>query len=69
MFPPLRQDASNPRELFQIWMNLPREGKLVEPHFWIFWRDDIPVLRAKGVGVMVIAGPESARRTSSGGLR
>ena len=35
MFPLLEREAANPVELFQIWLNLPREDKLVEPHFKI----------------------------------
>ncbi|HVY37629.1 MAG TPA: pirin family protein [Polyangia bacterium] len=46
MFPLLNRDAANPLELFQIWLNLPRAKKLVEPGFDMFWRDDIPVVRA-----------------------
>jgi redox-sensitive bicupin YhaK (pirin superfamily) len=42
MFPLLERDAPNPVELFQIWLNLPAEDKLVEPHFTMLWGDDIP---------------------------
>jgi len=42
MFPLVNQDAPNPTELFQIWLNLPSAGKLVEPHFAMFWSEDIP---------------------------
>ncbi|MFZ9889126.1 MAG: pirin family protein, partial [Myxococcota bacterium] len=42
MFPLLRRDADNPVELFQIWLNLPREDKLVEPHFSMMWAHTIP---------------------------
>src|SRR6266849_3970214 len=42
MFPLLQRDQPNPVELFQIWLNLPREDKLVEPHFTMFWDKDIP---------------------------
>jgi quercetin 2,3-dioxygenase len=42
MFPLLRQDAGNPTELFQIWLNLPARSKMAEPHFAMFWRDEIP---------------------------
>jgi quercetin 2,3-dioxygenase len=42
MFPLLRKDAANPMELFQIWLNLPRKSKMVEPHFAMMWREDIP---------------------------
>jgi quercetin 2,3-dioxygenase len=42
MFPLLQRDASNPLELFQIWVNLPARKKMVEPHFKMFWGPDIP---------------------------
>jgi len=56
MFPLLHRDGPNPLELFQIWLNLPAEDKLVEPHFAMLWDDEIPRLRADGVEVTVIAG-------------
>jgi redox-sensitive bicupin YhaK (pirin superfamily) len=42
MFPLLDADGPNPVELFQIWLNLPAEDKLVEPHFTMLWDADIP---------------------------
>ncbi len=42
MFPLLDQNAPNPVELFQIWLNLPGEDKLVKPHFTMLWGRDIP---------------------------
>lgn len=42
MFPLLNQDAPNPLELFQIWINLPRADKLVDPHFTMLWDHAIP---------------------------
>ena len=57
MFPLLREDAENPLELFQIWLNLPRRSKLVKPYFTMLWNDRIPHLRGEGVDVEVIAGP------------
>jgi quercetin 2,3-dioxygenase len=42
MFPLLRPDQPNPVELFQIWLNLPSRDKLVEPHFSMFWNEQIP---------------------------
>jgi len=42
MFPLLSDDAPNPLELFQIWLNLPREDKMVDPHFTMLWSEDIP---------------------------
>jgi redox-sensitive bicupin YhaK (pirin superfamily) len=42
MFPLLQQDQPNPVELFQIWLNLPSQNKLVEPHFAMLWDKQIP---------------------------
>src|SRR4249920_3334445 len=42
MFPLLDQNGPNPVELFQIWLNLPRSDKLVEPHFSMLWDAEIP---------------------------
>jgi redox-sensitive bicupin YhaK (pirin superfamily) len=42
MFPLVKRDAANPTELFQIWLNLPREDKMVEPYFTMLWADSIP---------------------------
>ncbi|RKH39313.1 pirin family protein [Corallococcus sicarius] len=42
MFPLLKRDQPNPVELFQIWLNLPRENKLVAPHFSMLWNHVIP---------------------------
>ena len=43
MFPLLERSKPNPVELFQIWLNLPREDKMVAPHFSMLWSHDIPV--------------------------
>ena len=42
MFPLLEETGPNPVELFQIWLNLPGEDKLVPPHFTMLWGEDIP---------------------------
>jgi len=42
MFPLLQRDQPNPVELFQIWLNLPSQDKLVAPHFAMLWDKDIP---------------------------
>ena len=34
--------SPNPLELFQIWLNLPKSDKLVDPYFTMFWDGDIP---------------------------
>ncbi len=42
MFPLLSRTRPNPLELFQIWLNLPGEDKMVPPHFTMLWSEDIP---------------------------
>ena len=42
MFPLLNQEEPNPLELFQIWLNLPRASKFVEPHYAMLWNELIP---------------------------
>ncbi len=42
MFPLRHTGKPNPTELFQIWLNLPAKSKMVEPHFTMFWNEDIP---------------------------
>ena len=57
MFPLLEPDRSNPLELFQIWLNLPPESKMVPAHFGMLWSETIPTVKpAPGVTVDVIAG-------------
>ena len=56
MFPLLDPAAPNPVELFQIWLNLPRAGKMVAPYFSMLWDGRIPRHREAGVEVTVIAG-------------
>lgn len=67
MFPLLNRDAPNPVELFQIWLNLPRADKMVEPHFSMLWSRDIPVntltdAAGKQTEVRVVAGSLDGRR-------
>lgn len=60
MFPLVHRDRPNPLELFQIWLNLPRADKLVEPHFAMLWGPDLPrIVRdadGRATEVTVIAG-------------
>ncbi len=61
MFPLLERERPNPAELFQIWLNLPRADKLVEPHFAMLWDRDIPRHHAtdaagRSTEVTVVAG-------------
>ncbi|MBK6512799.1 MAG: pirin family protein [Polyangiaceae bacterium] len=66
MFPLLDRDGPNPVELFQIWLNLPSEDKLAEPHFTMLWGEEIPVVGSGEAGaraeIRVVAGElEGAR--------
>lgn len=56
MFPLLKQDERNPLELFQIWLNLPRASKMVEPHFKMFWSEDIPKIETEDSLIEVLIG-------------
>jgi redox-sensitive bicupin YhaK (pirin superfamily) len=61
MFPLLQPGARNPVELFQIWLNLPRADKLVQPHFTMLWREQIPTVTVRDAAgatttITVIAG-------------
>ncbi len=61
MFPLLKEDADNPLELFQIWLNLPKRSKFVDPHYRMLWSEDIPVpeerdAQGRAARVRVIAG-------------
>jgi redox-sensitive bicupin YhaK (pirin superfamily) len=42
MFPLLDPAGANPAELFQIWLNLPRASKMVDPHYTMLWANDVP---------------------------
>jgi len=44
MFPLLKEDADNPVELFQIWLNLPAKNKMASPYFSMYWDEEIPRL-------------------------
>jgi redox-sensitive bicupin YhaK (pirin superfamily) len=67
MFPLLSEERENPLELFQIWLNLPSQNKLVPPYFSMFWRERMPRLQTQdaqgnAVEVEVIAGALDALR-------
>lgn len=61
MFPLLEREAGNRTELFQIWLNLPAEDKMAEPHFSMLWDEEVPRVRhtddaGRTAEVTVIAG-------------
>lgn len=42
MFPLVNPDSPNTIQFFQIWLNLPRAKKMVDPSFAMFWSRDVP---------------------------
>ncbi len=60
MFPLLDQNKDNTLEIFQVWLNLPKASKFVEPHFKMLWDDMVPEVTYteddKTTTVNVIAG-------------
>lgn len=44
MFPLIHPDAPNTLEIFQVWLNLPKRSKMVDPHFKMLWKEQIPIL-------------------------
>jgi redox-sensitive bicupin YhaK (pirin superfamily) len=69
MFPLLSESRDNPLELFQIWMNLPKRSKFVDPYFSMFWSENIPRVRFGAAGheaeVTLIAGELDGQRAPS----
>lgn len=47
MFPMIHNDKGNPLEIFQIWLNLPKTSKMVDPHFKMLWKEEIPIVTHK----------------------
>jgi len=67
MFPLLNDATRNPLELFQIWINLPRQDKMVDPHFAMLWDHEIPKFTAldaagRPTNVTVLAGTLQGQR-------
>lgn len=42
MFPLVNRDKPNSTQFFQIWLNLPKAKKMVDPSFAMFWAPDVP---------------------------
>lgn len=61
MFPLTNQQSDNSLLLFQIWLNLPAKNKMVEPHFTMFWAEQMPQVQeadAQGnaINITLVAG-------------
>lgn len=70
MFPLVNTNKPNTLELFQVWLNLPAINKMVEPHFSMFWAQNIPqkVFTDKSgsqVNVNIIAGELDGQKALS----
>lgn len=66
MFPLINADKPNHLEIFQVWLNLPKASKFVEPHFKMLWKEDIPIIKevnadGNAVTVDLIAGSIGAK--------
>jgi len=42
MFPLINSDKPNYTQFFQLWLNLPKAKKMVDPSFAMFWAHDVP---------------------------
>lgn len=42
MFPLVNTEGPNPLQMFQVWLNLPAEDKMVDPYFTMLWNEEIP---------------------------
>lgn len=67
MFPLIKEDAANPMELFQIWLNLPAKSKMAKPYFSMYWDETIPrIVEKDSAGrtteVVVFAGEHPGAR-------
>jgi len=70
MFPLLKKEEDNPLEMFQIWLNLPKKSKMVEPHFKMLWSEEIPLIsltdtNGKHTEIKLIAGEIEGKKALS----
>ena len=45
MFPLINEEKENHLEIFQVWLNLPKASKFVEPHFKMLWKENVPEIK------------------------
>lgn len=62
MFPLLNKDEPNTTELFQVWLNLPPEKKMVTPAYKMLWNETIPKIEKEGVLIDIVAGELEGQR-------
>lgn len=65
MFPLVNDESDNPLLLFQIWLNLPKKSKFVDPHYHMLWAEEIPVHKTDDAEVTIIAGDFNATKALS----
>ncbi len=56
MFPLIHSDRENHLELFQIWLNLPKNRKMATPDYKMFWSEDVPNFKHNDVLIEVLTG-------------
>lgn len=57
MFPLIHENKENTLHLFQIWLNLPKQSKFVEPNYKMIWKEELQKISpVKGIEMTIIAG-------------
>lgn len=56
MFPLISETDNNYLDFFQIWINLPKANKMVDPYFSMFWAENVPKISKNNCLVTVVAG-------------
>eukprot|EP00467_Chlorarachnion_reptans_P019838 CAMPEP_0114500284 /NCGR_PEP_ID=MMETSP0109-20121206/7878_1 /TAXON_ID=29199 /ORGANISM="Chlorarachnion reptans, Strain CCCM449" /LENGTH=348 /DNA_ID=CAMNT_0001677927 /DNA_START=167 /DNA_END=1213 /DNA_ORIENTATION=+ len=47
MFPLVNMDRPNPTRFFQIWINLPKKNKMVDPDYIMHWAEEVKKFETK----------------------
>lgn len=56
MFPLINEDKNNPLRFFQVWLNIPKINKMVEPSFKMHWAEEIKHYTEDNVDVILWVG-------------